>query len=180
MHRDNVLSVDISACCQNDSPSYNPQKAFVKFTIKHRHFKQKSIKEPLGLDFHFAAESCEKFIFLYNYITLYCGMDAICQPWESVRFASERSRVRIPSGPPSKVLDEHLFLQRRLYRAVFALIRNRKAPSWEESRDGAFLLSAHSISAISPATMVAKINRRLYKFTFSLTLSAPVQQGQIF
>ena len=27
-------------------------------------------------------------------------MDAICQPWESVRFASERSRVRIPSGPP--------------------------------------------------------------------------------
>ena len=27
-------------------------------------------------------------------------VDAICQPWESVRFASERSRVRIPSGPP--------------------------------------------------------------------------------
>ena len=29
-------------------------------------------------------------------------MDAICQPWESVRFASERSRVRIPSGPPNR------------------------------------------------------------------------------
>ena len=43
-----------------------------------------------------------------------------------------------------------------------------------------FLLSAHSLSAISPATMVAERNRRLYKFTFSLTLSAPVQQGQIF
>ena len=58
-------------------------------------------------------------------------MDAICQPWESVRFASERSRVRIPSGPPNKVLDEHLFLQRWFRRAVFALIRNRKTPSWK-------------------------------------------------
>ena len=27
--------------------------------------------------------------------------------------------------------DEHLFLQRRFRRAVFALIRNRKAPSWK-------------------------------------------------
>ena len=27
--------------------------------------------------------------------------------------------------------DEHLFLQRRLRRKVFALIHNRKAPSWE-------------------------------------------------
>ena len=38
-----------------------------------------------------------------------------------------------------QVLDEHLFLQRRLRREVFALIHNRKAPSWEESQDGAFL-----------------------------------------
>ena len=30
-----------------------------------------------------------------------------------------------------RVLDEHLFLQRRFRRKVFALIHNRKAPSWE-------------------------------------------------
>lgn len=30
-----------------------------------------------------------------------------------------------------QVLDEHLFLQRWFRREVFALIRNRKAPSWE-------------------------------------------------
>ena len=35
--------------------------------------------------------------------------------------------------------DEHLFLQRRFRREMFALIRNRKTPSWEETRDGAFL-----------------------------------------
>ena len=29
-------------------------------------------------------------------------VDAICHPWESVRFASEKSRVRIPSGPPKQ------------------------------------------------------------------------------
>ena len=36
---------------------------------------------------------------------------------------------------------------------MFALIHNRKAPSWEEPQDGAFLLSAHSIYANSPATI---------------------------
>ena len=30
-----------------------------------------------------------------------------------------------------QVLDEHLFLQRRLRREVFALIHNKKALSWE-------------------------------------------------
>ena len=60
-----------------------------------------------------------------------------------------------PSVSTKQVLDEHLFLQRRLRREMFALIHNRKAPSWEESQDGAFLLSAHSISANPPATMVA-------------------------
>jgi len=30
-----------------------------------------------------------------------------------------------------QVLDEHLFLQRRFRRKVFALIRSRKAPSWK-------------------------------------------------
>ena len=59
-----------------------------------------------------------------------------------------------------RVLDEHLFLQRRLRRKVFALIHNRKAPSWEWSRDGAFLLSVHSIYANSPATIIAENQRR--------------------
>ena len=58
-----------------------------------------------------------------------------------------------PFRSTKQVLDEHLFLQRRLCREVFALIHNRKAPSWEESQDGAFLLSAHSIYANSPATI---------------------------
>ena len=31
-----------------------------------------------------------------------CSVDALCRVRESVRFASERSRVRIPPGPPSK------------------------------------------------------------------------------
>ena len=69
-----------------------------------------------------------------------------------------------PFRSTKQVLDEHLFLQRRLRRKVFALIRNRKAPSWDSSQDGAFLLSAHSISAIPPATMIAERNRRLYEW----------------
>ena len=31
-----------------------------------------------------------------------CSVDALCRVRESVRFASERSRVRIPPGPPNK------------------------------------------------------------------------------
>ena len=37
----------------------------------------------------------------------------------------------IPLISTKQVLDEHLFLQRRLRREVFALIHNRKAPSWK-------------------------------------------------
>ena len=44
-----------------------------------------------------------------------------------------------PFRSTKQVLDEHLFLQRRLRCEMFALIHNRKAPSWEESQDGAFL-----------------------------------------
>ena len=40
-------------------------------------------------------------------------------------------RGSIPLGSTKQVLDEHLFLQRRFRRKVFALIHNRKAPSWE-------------------------------------------------
>ena len=36
-----------------------------------------------------------------------------------------------PFRSTKQVLDEHLFLQRRLRREVFALIHNRKAPSWK-------------------------------------------------
>ena len=38
---------------------------------------------------------------------------------------------RFPLGSTKQVLDEHLFLQRRLRREVFALIHNRKALSWK-------------------------------------------------
>ena len=36
-----------------------------------------------------------------------------------------------PFRSTKQVLDEHLFLQRRFRRKVFALIRNRKTPSWK-------------------------------------------------
>ena len=45
-----------------------------------------------------------------------------------------RIRKVVGSNPfrsTKQVLDEHLFLQRRLRRKVFALIHNRKAPSWK-------------------------------------------------
>ena len=41
--------------------------------------------------------------------------DAICQPWESVRFASERSRVRIPSGPPKTTPSGWFFFSSRQF-----------------------------------------------------------------
>ena len=40
-------------------------------------------------------------------------------------------RGSTPLCSTKQVLDEHLFLQRRFRREVFALIHNRKAPSWE-------------------------------------------------
>ena len=43
-----------------------------------------------------------------------------------------------PFRSTKQVLDEHLFLQRWFRREVFALIQNRKAPSWEKSQGGAF------------------------------------------
>ena len=45
-----------------------------------------------------------------------------------------RIRKVVGSNPfrsTKQVLDEHLFLQQRLRREVFALIHNRKAPSWK-------------------------------------------------
>ena len=78
-----------------------------------------------------------------------CNMSALGE--RSVRIREVEGSN--PFRSTKQVLDEHLFLQRRLRRGMFALIRNRKAPSWEESQDGAFLLSAHSIYANSPATI---------------------------
>ena len=40
-------------------------------------------------------------------------------------------RGSTPLISTKQVLDEHLFLQRRLRREVFALIHNKKALSWE-------------------------------------------------
>ncbi len=50
-------------------------------------------------------------------------------------------RILVPGcgsacGAKYKVLDEHLFFQRRLRREVFALIHNRKAPSFRGGRGG--------------------------------------------
>lgn len=47
-------------------------------------------------------------------------------------------RGSIPLWSTKQVLDEHLFFQWRFRREVFALIHNRKAPSWKWFRDGAF------------------------------------------
>ena len=118
--------------------------------------------------------------------TIYIPAESVGNVWKSIQirvfnsFASERSRVRIPSGPPNKVRTNTYFFSGgfAVQCSLWSATEKRRLGEW--SRDGAFLLSAHSLSAISPATMIAKINRRLYKFTFSLTLSAPVQQGQIF
>ena len=46
----------------------------------------------------------------------------------------------IPAISTKQVLDEHLFLQRRLRREMFALIHNRKAPSWESDPEAALFL----------------------------------------
>ena len=54
-----------------------------------------------------------------------------------------------PLGSTKQVLDEHLFLQRRLRREMFALIHNRKAPSWEETRDGAFSRYSYKAKPVS-------------------------------
>ena len=78
-----------------------------------------------------------------------CNMSALGE--RSVRIREVEGSN--PFRSTKQVLDEHLFLQRRLRREGFALIHNRKAASWEESRGGAFLLSAHSIYANSPATI---------------------------
>ncbi len=53
-------------------------------------------------------KSCKYFAFLLIFATIFCGVDVICPAWESVRFASERSRVRIPSGPPRKAVKLHI------------------------------------------------------------------------
>ena len=73
----------------------------------------------------YGAEHPLHILWLYNFIS---GL---------VAQLGERSvRIREVEGSnpfrsTKQVLDEHLFLQRRLRREVFALIHNRKAPSWK-------------------------------------------------
>ena len=59
-----------------------------------------------------------------------CSYGLVAQLGErSVRIREVESSSLFRST--KQVLDEHLFLQRWFRREVFALIRNRKAPSWE-------------------------------------------------
>ena len=48
------------------------------------------------------------FIFLFSHC-IRCAQKRDC--WESVRFASERSRVRSPSSPPKKIPQVRLYLR---------------------------------------------------------------------
>nr|DAE76019.1 MAG TPA: hypothetical protein [Caudoviricetes sp.] len=48
-----------------------------------------------------------------------------------IGFLIALSEGSIPLISTKQVLDEHLFLQRRFRREMFALIHNRKSPSWE-------------------------------------------------
>ena len=56
-----------------------------------------------------------------------CNMSALGE--RSVRIREVEGSN--PFRSTKQVLDEHLFLQRRLRREMFALIHNRKVPSWE-------------------------------------------------
>lgn len=57
---------------------------------------------------------------------------------------------------------------------MFALIHNRKAPSWERSQDGVFLLSTHSISAIPTATMRLIGQKTCYKTAITIEVSMAI------
>ena len=50
-----------------------------------------------------------------------CSVDALCRVRESVRFASERSRVRIPPGPPYCANPNSIFFVKHCFGFVFVL-----------------------------------------------------------
>ena len=50
-----------------------------------------------------------------------CSVDALCRVRESVRFASERSRVRIPPGPPYCANPSSIFFVKHCFGFVFVL-----------------------------------------------------------
>ena len=73
----------------------------------------------------YGAEHPLHILWLYNFIS---GL--VAQLGErSVRIREVESSSLFRSTKQGS--DEHLFLQRRLRREVFALLRNRKTPSWE-------------------------------------------------
>ena len=58
-----------------------------------------------------------------------CSVDALCRVRESVRFASERSRVRIPPGPPYCANPSSIFFVKHCFGFVFILrVRIRPHP----------------------------------------------------
>ena len=98
----------------------------------------------------YGAEHPLHILWLYNFIS---GL--VAQLGER----SVRIREVVGSNPirsTKQVLDEHLFLQRRFRRKVFALIHNRKAPSWERSRDGAFSIFLKRSKTLHLYTLNAK------------------------
>ena len=58
------------------------------------------------------------FIFLFSQC-MRCAQKRYC--WESVRFASERSRVRIPPGPPYCANPNSIFFVKHCFGFVFVL-----------------------------------------------------------
>ena len=67
----------------------------------------------------------------------------------------------IPAISTKQVLDEHLFLQRRFRRKMFALIHNRKTPSWEGSRGGAFSSLVKQMADAEGITETLKANDQM-------------------
>ena len=62
--------------------------------------------------------------------------------WESVRFASERSRVRIPSGPPKvhrnfdRITVDFFYAQKSHEIKVFAVSEHKRIPPQSDSAAG--------------------------------------------
>ncbi len=52
-----------------------------------------------------------------------CSVDALCRVRESVRFASERSRVRVSSGPPT---EQICFLLKDKRQICFHFLKSKK------------------------------------------------------
>ena len=69
-----------------------------------------------------------------------CGIPKQASAPGEVPFEAFSDRSSTLLASTKGVLDEHLFLQRRFCREMFALIHNRKALSWRRFRGGAFAI----------------------------------------